>query len=165
MVKSIALLPNPKVEDLSAIALDPRSAGILAAGSVRLTLISATYSADLLRGHYFPTEPSDRLPPDVEFFYELIEDGRDRGDPMAGLSPGDCGGACEKVFGSHAAGGGAQASGVGPPQLPPVAQRFRPASEAFRRPGKVDWTIMLERVSEDRDREGREQVGPNRGLR
>ena len=157
VIREVPLLPNPKVEDLSALALDPRSAGILPVGSVRLTGISATYSADILRGHYYPTEPSDRLPADVEFFYELTEDGRDRQE--------DATSACTRVYGAgHAEGGGAEAAGVELPQAPVVRARFRPASEPMRRAGKVDWTLILERVSEERDREGNEQIGPNRGL-
>lgn len=123
----IALVPNPKIEDLSSIALDPRNAGILPVGSIRLTRISATFSADQLTGKWVPTEPSDRLPENVEFFYEVQEDGRD----------------------GHAG----------------VRMRFRPMSEPYRRAGKIDWQVTLERINEDSDRDGNDQTGPNKGLR
>lgn len=126
-LKRIDVVPNPKIEDLSSISLDPRSAGILPVGSIRLSRISATFAADQLMGKWVPTEPSDRLPDNVEFFYEVQEDGRD----------------------GHAG----------------ARMRFRPMSNPFRRAGKIDWQITLERIDEDSDRDGNNQIGPNRGLR
>jgi hypothetical protein len=127
VLREIPIVPNPVVQDLTAISLDPRSAGVLPVGSVRLTRVSATYSAAMLSGMWTGTDPADRLPDNVEFFYEIQEDGRDghKGTRM----------------------------------------RCRPLAEPFRRAGKVDWSVTLERISEDRDRDGREQIGPNRGLR
>lgn len=37
----------------------------------------------------------------------------------------------------------------------PLPSRYRLLSMPFRRAGKLDWTILLERVSQERDREGR----------
>lgn len=41
----------------------------------------------------------------------------------------------------------------------PVRAKFRPFSVPFRRAGQVDWTIILERVSEDRDRQDDRLMG------
>lgn len=122
-LKRVALLPTPKLEDLSAVALDPRSGGVLPVGTVRLTRVSASLAADLLRGRAYPNL-GDEIGPDVEFFYEVREDGR------AGDNP--------------------------------IRERFRLAAEPMRRPGKVDWTILLERMSEDRARDGKDQTGEDR---
>lgn len=124
VIQVTPILPNPVVEDLSAVALDPRNAGILPVGSVRLTRISACLTADQLLGRCIDGKVVDRIPGNVEFFYELVEDGR-AGDQ-------------------------------------PRRERFRPASDPVRRAGKVDYSIVLERISEDRDRGGREQIGPDR---
>lgn len=180
VIKSIPLLPNPKVEDLSAIALDPRSAGVLPVGSVRLTEISATYTHDMLIGLWVPTQPTDRLPENVEFFYELVEDGRgldlNIGEMSTAGTPTSCpttscvcntcttGGSCGSV------GALCPPPCIDPATIPdagigPMRGRYRAASEPMRRAEKIDWTIIIERVDEVRDREGREQIGPNRGLR
>ncbi len=41
----------------------------------------------------------------------------------------------------------------------PLRQRFRLLNNPTRRAGKVDWIIGLERMSEDRNREGHSQLG------
>ena len=182
VVKQIPLLPNPKVEDLSAIALDPRSAGILSVGSIRLSGISPTYTSDMLKGLWLPTQPSDRLAEDIEFFYEVVEDGRGytaagagAGSSGAGIDGGPvtdecaptcaCGTCDPNALDPLCAAVAADPSVLPDPGAVPMRGRFRPASEPMRRAEKVDWTIILERVDENRDRDGREQIGPNRGLR
>jgi hypothetical protein len=42
---------------------------------------------------------------------------------------------------------------------PPVRAKFRPASVPFRRAGKPDWTVILERISEDNLRSGANATG------
>ena len=42
---------------------------------------------------------------------------------------------------------------------PGVRPKFRLLNVPFRRAGKVDWTLMLERISEDRDRQGKNVIG------
>ena len=114
--KRIALVPNPKVEDLSSVALNPFSAGVVPIGTVRLSRISGAYTADVLMGRMLPKEHEDHIPEKWVFFWEIVEDGR--GDD------------------------------------PPLRQKYRPLSQPMRRAGEVDWTIILERVSEDLDRNG-----------
>jgi hypothetical protein len=41
----------------------------------------------------------------------------------------------------------------------PVRTMYRIYSPPVRRPGKVDWLILLERMSEDRTRSGQSQIG------
>lgn len=77
----VELLPTPKVQDLTSIALNPYSAGKLPVGSVRIDEISAgAYTADQLKGLKIPGLKDEYiLPPNVSFFIEMYEDGR--GDP------------------------------------------------------------------------------------
>lgn len=118
------LLPTPLVSDLTSVALNPYAAGKLPVGSVRVSEISATLTFDQLSGTRVPgREGAGELPPNVDFFYEIVEDGR--GDPE------------------------------------PVRQRFRRLAGPTRDEDNVAWSIVLERSSEDRDRHGRSNAGPD----
>jgi hypothetical protein len=44
---------------------------------------------------------------------------------------------------------------------PALRSKFRVMSYPVRRAGKLDWTLMLERVSEDNNRYGQSQIGPD----
>lgn len=77
-VARFPLVPNPVVQDLTSVTLDPRSAGILPTGAVRLKEVSAgAVTDDLLRGVSLPD--GTRRPGAVDFFYELRNDGRNDG--------------------------------------------------------------------------------------
>lgn len=141
--RRIPLLPNPEVQDLTSISLQPYAAGILPVGSVRLTKISARYAQDLLMGLVLPCDPqanfdsqvvggppinlteiaiaTESVPDPYEFFYEIVEDGRSN-------------------------------DGREPPRA-----RFRPMAAPFRKAGEVEWNILLERVSEDMARDATPQ--------
>ncbi len=136
----VPLLPSPKVDDLTAVALQPHAAGLIPIGSVRLREISQRYSQDLLSGVVMPRDPKpdiesrlrggppidltraaieyESVPEPYEFFYELVEDGR---------------------------------SNEG---RPPRRGRFRPMSEPFRNAEELGFNVLLERVSGDMDRDG-----------
>ncbi len=43
----------------------------------------------------------------------------------------------------------------------PARQKYRPASQPVLVPGDLHWLITLERISEDRDREGKSRLGPD----
>lgn len=45
---------------------------------------------------------------------------------------------------------------------PAPLRKYRISTEPYRRAGKVDWTIVLERISEDRTRSGQSQIGEDR---
>lgn len=141
VIRRTPLLPNPLVEDLTGVNLQPFAAGVLPVGSVRITRISQRYAQDLLMGLVMPcddeeafrrrlegqVEPYDPIaeavatesvPEPNEFFYELVEDGRSNDG------------------------------------RPPPRTRYRPFSAPFRDADQLGWTIVLERVSEDMARGG-----------
>lgn len=108
------LLPTPRVSSLDSVALDPRMAGVLPMGTIRVDQVSVSYTEDQLTGLKFAGGKHIKEP--FDFFYEIVEDGR--GDD------------------------------------PPPRARFRLSGKPFRRAGQVDWSILLERQSEDLDRDG-----------
>jgi hypothetical protein len=73
----VEVLPTPEILDLTAVALNPYSAGKLPVGSIRVGEVSASFTRDELTGYVVPGK-SERLPdlPAVDFFYEVVEDGR-----------------------------------------------------------------------------------------
>lgn len=112
------ILPTPNLKSLDNLALDPRAAGILPVGMVRLTEISTSLTYEQLKGLAVPGQPLlDHIPQPFGFYYEVYEDDR---------------------------------SGVGAQ----VRRKFRPATEPNRDAENVQWTITLERVSEDSNRDG-----------
>lgn len=143
ILRRLPLLPNPLVEDLTGISLQPQTFGVLPVGSVRISKVSARYAQDLLMGLVLPCDPqasfesqlaggppidptaiaiaTESVPEPYEFFYEIVEDGRSNDG------------------------------------RPPHRARFRPLSNPFRSASEVEWTIVLERVSEDMDRRGNPQ--------
>lgn len=138
----VEILPTPRVADLTAIAFDPRSGGVLPVGSLRVDRISAQFTEDILEGrkipvvspgggiHCAPTSPSTTTEHSGEdlaidepfaFFYEVIEDGR--GDN------------------------------------PPEREKFRIAASPYRNEGYVEWGVILEQINENNDRFGGSQIG------
>lgn len=138
--RRIALVPNPMVEDLTAVALQPYAAGVLPTGSVKISRVSPRYPQDLLMGLVMPCDPqaslrsqlaggspvdpmteaiaTESVPEPWEFFYEVVEDGR---------------------------------SNQGRPAR---RERFRPLAAPFLDAGALGWTVVLERVSRDMARDG-----------
>jgi hypothetical protein len=83
ILQRIEILPTPKVSDLTAVALNPYSAGKLPVGSVRIDQISAgRYREDYLRGILIPSDPlfgqtgRPLDPKKDDFWFEVQEDGR-----------------------------------------------------------------------------------------
>lgn len=76
IVCSMPLLPVPTVEDLSSIGRQPFSAGRYPVGSVRVSGISAAYREELLLGRVLPDNPEFEVPEPLDFFWEVVEDGR-----------------------------------------------------------------------------------------
>ena len=72
------LLPTPKV-DVSGVSYEGTHMGRVPTGSVTLTEVAVTYTADELNGLMFPKPHEDTLPEPNDFYYEVVED--DRGDP------------------------------------------------------------------------------------
>ena len=120
----VEILPTPLVSDLTSVALNPYAAGKLPVGSIRVSEISLSFTFDQLAGTKMPgREGAGAIPSNVDFFYEVVEDGR--GDPE------------------------------------PVRQRFRRLGGPTREEDNVSWSLLLERSSEDRDRRGRSNAGPD----
>lgn len=157
-LRRVRIVPNPKVEDLTSISLSPYAAGILPVGSIRLSEISISLTADDLAGRTIPgaSYPGhcsiQRLP--------------SQGTPdSVAMTPGQqVGHALARVhdhisqpfeFFYEVVENVAGTSAVAPALRP----KFRPLSPAFKRPGKFDWMLILERISEDRNRYGRSQMG------
>ncbi len=76
------LLPTPKVEDMTSVAMNPYSAGKIPVGAVRVSEVSAgRHSEDVLRGLVIPPLYEPRADED-DFFYEVMEDGRNTNAPV-----------------------------------------------------------------------------------
>lgn len=91
VITRVEILPTPRVTDMSALARRPWSVGILPEGTVRVDRVSVLFTADNLSGLVIPDDPPRRVPggqrvsgtalvpktdPQVDFFYEIVEDGR-----------------------------------------------------------------------------------------
>lgn len=94
VIARVEILPTPRVNDLTAQARRPWSGGQLPEGALGVDRISATFTADNLSGLVIPSEHrgSSRRRPQgeriggteivptgddqVDFFYEVVEDGR-----------------------------------------------------------------------------------------
>lgn len=151
-IARVPIRPNPLVEDLTSVSLSPFAAGILPVGSVRLSQITATLFFENLIGTAVP---------DAQYFMQcgLPVPPCSQGTPPELLSLCDPSSALAQVT---------SASEVWD-RLPrnvsfyyevvqndvptPPRPKFRPFSLPFKRPGKFDWSIVLERISEDRNRD------------
>jgi hypothetical protein len=80
LIEQIEILPTPNVRSLDNVALSPLSTGVLSVGSLRLTEVTTSLTADQLTGRMQPTPHVDHIPEPIDFFYEVVEDGR--GDPQ-----------------------------------------------------------------------------------
>ena len=138
----VEILPTPFVSDESAIVRNPYSAGMLPNGVLRVSRISARFTADHLSGVRIPQyvdpgecggsgeitnlsdEPSGadfNIDQPYDFFYELSEDGR-------GANPSE-------------------------------RERFRIYGGPARNEGGVEWIVTIERISEDFKRDGTSDYG------
>lgn len=75
----IEILPTPLVVSLDSVTFSIFHAGTVKEGSVRLEEVSNSFTYDLLTGHVVDGEHVDQIPLNMDFFYEIISDGR--GDP------------------------------------------------------------------------------------
>lgn len=130
MIYRVEILPTPKVISLDAIAISPYHGGTLPMGSFRVEEISiCNFTEDILLGKALPNI-------DLPFG----EDAREKHIPqpfeffyeVVEDGRGDC---------------------------PAKRVRCRPMNMPFRRADQADWTIMLERTSEDRTRDDKSAIG------
>lgn len=76
VVERVEILPTPRVGDLTSLSLNPFSAGVLPIGSVRVDRISIAYTLDQLEGRLIPGQSRQVGAPNLDFFWEIVEDGR-----------------------------------------------------------------------------------------
>lgn len=153
----IPILPTPKVEDLTAIAMSPMSAGILTVGSIRISEVSAQISIEALLGRM--------LPPQAYFDGCKIRY-RGTSQPLGSVGLTDL----ERLrAGAEIR---ARKDRIEEPygffyevvqNDVPIAPRmkYRLAATPFKRPGRFDWALVLEKISEDQNRRGMTQIGPD----
>lgn len=140
ILKRTQILPSPRVEDLTGISLQLFSAGTIPVGSVRVTRISGSYAQDVLMGL---TVPPDPLGSRASFIA-----GKGKVDPSA-LSV-----AADEVVDPYEFFYEIVEDGRSNQGREARRTRFRPLSNPFRRASEMDWSILLERVSEDMQRDG-----------
>lgn len=163
LMMQVELLPTPVVEDLTSLSLQGFSAGTLPVGSVRISQVSASIRADTLSGFLLPS---------IEYLGMAEGCGKParmmgEGTPtrLAGLT------AIEAARLNAGLDSKGRKYSVDPRveffyeivERAPNAQRqkFRLLSVPFKRKGSFDWTLVLERVSEDRSRRGQSTIGPD----
>jgi hypothetical protein len=130
LYRRIEILPTPRVTSLDSLSFSLAHAGVIPAGSFRLDRISvATFTEDILLGRAFPDNP---LP-----FGESPQE-KHIPEPFEFFYE-------------------IQEDGRG--DNPAKRSRFRPMNRPMRRAGKLDWTLMLERVSIDRTRLDQSAIG------
>jgi len=138
VVRQVEILPTPKVKSLDAVTFSIFHAGTVPVGSVRLSEVSVSFTYDNLVGHAMP--PCD--------------------DPCAKCSKSvdACGCPKEPPHADQIAQPNDffyELAEDGRGDNPPVRQKFRPLSYPWRNAGNVEWQIMLEKIAEDRGRDGR----------
>lgn len=140
ILAELELLPTPEVRDLTGVTYNPFSAGTLPVGAVRVDRISSQYSEALLKGKVMPVsaETGSDIGEPFDFFYEIVDDDRDEQRAPS----------CKPRIDIAPVGGSAQRR-----------KRFRVLGGPSRREGQFDWTIYLERASEDRLADGRSALG------
>lgn len=159
----VMILPSPDVTDLTAVSYASNSAGILPVGSVRLSQVTTLLSFEALTGTELPKQPyydacgvpryqgagipvaSMGLTPIEQALYEarMLQHRSDRiPEPYEFFY--------ELVLATE-------------DNSPPM--KFRLFANPFRRPGKFDWNLTLERVSEDRSRTLESQMGIDEDVR
>ena len=137
LIARVELLPTPKVEGLDAVAHRFFSGGVLPVGSVQVNRISALFTQDQLTGLAVPREGVDpaRLTP------PRIESARALARPNVNTLPDPIDFFWEVVE-----------DGRG--DDPAARNKFRLAAWPWRKPGNVEWSVILERVSNDENRDG-----------
>lgn len=128
----VELLPTPRISDLTGVVRNPYAAGFLPVGTVRVDQISAgRYTQDELRGLRVPGLPGEN-PRIPETVSFFYEVQEDgRDNEIPGIESSN------------------------------LRQRYRIYGGPNRHEGNVYQSVVLERMSEDRSRRGRSQVGPD----
>lgn len=152
-VLSIPIYPRPEVRDLTSVSLNPYTAGILPVGSVRVEQVSLNLTEDNLRGLALPGRAylsgCGLVQPGGGTAITALEVG-----PIAVFRATESDYIPQPYeFFYEVYEGGTRNK----------RRKFRLLGEPFKKPDAFGWTLVLERISEDRDRDGLSQVGPDRG--
>lgn len=133
----LELLPTPKVKSLDTVSFRFFSGGVLPVGSVGVEKISALYTQDQLTGLAIPNAVFTRRndPPRLSSAEQLPP------KPSNNSLPDPYDFFWEVVE-----------DGRG--DDPPVRSKYRLAAWPMRQPGNAEWTVILERVSNDENRDG-----------
>lgn len=142
-VARIELLPTPLVDSLDQLALKAHSAGLLPEGSIRLREVSVNYSEDQLRGKLMPQGVLTPDPPGTAEEFDV------RHRLLAPATKAKLDFFYEVIEDGRSG------------DLPTRA-KYRVSGVPFRDAGKLQWTVVLTRASEDNDRFGKSQVGTDR---
>jgi hypothetical protein len=140
VIAEVEILPTPKVGNLTSVTNNPFSAGTLPVGAVRVNRISSQYSGALLEGKVLPVSAgkgADLREP-YDFFYELVDDDRDEYPTPACRPRKDI-----ALLGKSLS----------------RRSRYRVLGGPSRGEGEIDWTVYLERASEDRLADGSSALG------
>lgn len=79
----VELLPTPKIGELTSLQQAAYPAGVLGTGTLRLDRVSMGYTAAQLMGLQIPgREQAADMPRNVDFWYEMREDGRGTDQPV-----------------------------------------------------------------------------------
>lgn len=77
VLQTIEILPTPNVRSLDSIAIDPRTAGVLQMGMLKVSEVSTSLTYEQLKGLAVPgLGVIDHIPQPYDFFYEVVEDER-----------------------------------------------------------------------------------------
>jgi len=135
------ILPIPKVEDLTGVSFSPFTAGVLPVGSIKVTGISALYAQDVLQGLTVPPDPAASRAAFVA------------GQPAVNSETDSL--AADEVLDPYEFFWEVVEDGRSNQGRQPRRARYRPLSAPFRRAEEFDWVILLERVSDDMERDGK----------
>lgn len=137
-VDRVEILPTPRVTGLDGVAFNPFSAGVLPVGTIRVDQVSANFTESTLRGLYSPKAG----------LFEFVQEG----SPMAQLVP-----ACSLQPVDHVPQPVSFYYEVvedGRHEGLPIRQKYRLSAQPSLAETRVMWTLVLERISEDQNRDG-----------
>ena len=75
-LRRVEILPTPRVRSLDNLTFNPYHAGVFPLGALTVDEVSTHFTEDQLRGLDFPREGELEVPEPWNFFYEVVQDGR-----------------------------------------------------------------------------------------
>jgi hypothetical protein len=155
--RRVQILPAPKVQDLTAISLQPQSGGLLPVGSVRISSVTTTLSLNMLLGRQLPGMQffdACGLPQMIGAGTPVALVGRTQEEQMfinAGIQKVNTNRIPETYEFFY------EITNAAIPDSP--RYKFRLFNTPFLNAEKFGWEFVLERISEDRNAAGESQIG------